>query len=151
MHQQSFAHRDLKLENILITHKMIPKIADFSFALYFDGKTLCTVYCGSFPYFAPELVMNKPYNPILYDIWSLGVCLYIITNDSFPFKFKDETKMLESQLNKTWKFKPKTEKLFSANYKSLVRKMLEPDISARITTIGISRSSWVANEQSNIG
>lgn len=47
MHNRfSIAHRDLKLENILITRNWVPKLADFSFSVFYDGRTLHTQWCG---------------------------------------------------------------------------------------------------------
>lgn len=143
MHSQSIAHRDLKLENILITHKQIPKIADFSFAIVFDGRNLCTDYCGSLPYFAPELLMNHPYNPLVSDVWSLGVCLYIMTNDAFPFKFTDGEAMLAKQLTNGWKLKQRVEKGYSPSFKALLSRMLLVDTSARITAQEIATCEWL--------
>ena len=67
MHHKSIAHRDLKLENILVDHDNVPKLADLSLAVYFDiddlhrdGENLCTNHCGSLPYFAPtNFELNK--------------------------------------------------------------------------------------------
>ncbi|KAH9395285.1 PREDICTED: testis-specific serine/threonine-protein kinase 2-like [Rhagoletis zephyria] len=147
MHHRSIAHRDLKLENILINHNNLPKLADFSFAVYFDGHTLCTNHCGSIPYFAPEMLSNAPYHPLLSDVWSMAVCIYITTNDTFPFRIGDDRAMLAAQLAKAWKFRTRTEQTFSEAYKSLIKAMLQPDPAKRIRTEEILRHSWITTEQ----
>lgn len=55
MHNKSIAHRDLKLENLLLTLDLTPKISDFSLSIIWDQKTLATSWCGTPPYFAPEI------------------------------------------------------------------------------------------------
>ena len=52
------AHRDLKLENILLNRYGQPKISDFSLSLIWDGKRLATDWCGTPPYFAPEILQG---------------------------------------------------------------------------------------------
>ena len=125
----------------------MPKLADFSFAVKFDG-TLCTRWCGSIPYFAPEVLSNLPYNPLVSDVWSAGVCLYIITNDTFPFIYKEghEHAMLESQLARKWRFNSRTERTYSEPYKQLMRGMLNPNVDERIRTDQVSRHKWIATK-----
>lgn len=150
MHHRSIAHRDLKLENILVNHLNLPKLADFSFAVYFDGHTLCTNHCGSIPYFAPELLSNNAYNPLLSDVWSMAVCIYITTNDTFPFRINDDKAMLAAQLTKNWKFRPRTEQTFSESYKALIKAMLTPEPAKRIRTEEILRHPWIFTEQKDV-
>lgn len=61
LHEQHVAHRDLKCENVLITSDDNAKITDFSFGITFpSGSNLCTTYCGSAAYAAPEVSL-RPY------------------------------------------------------------------------------------------
>ncbi|XP_071982652.1 testis-specific serine/threonine-protein kinase 6 [Engystomops pustulosus] len=86
LHEQHVAHRDLKCENILITSDNNVKLTDFSFGITFPhGSKLCTTYCGSAAYASPEVLQSIPYDPRKYDIWSLGVILYIMVTGKKPF------------------------------------------------------------------
>ena len=146
MHSRRIAHRDLKLENILLTQNFNPKISDFSYALKFgpnDPKS--TSFCGSLPYFSPELLMRQPYNPLISDIWSLGVCFYIMLNDGLPFKLGDDKLMLKKQLTKDWKFKTKVDVKLTEGLKSMIRKMLEPNVDLRITAEQLMNEDWIKN------
>uniref|UniRef100_A0A8C1ES32 non-specific serine/threonine protein kinase n=1 Tax=Cyprinus carpio carpio TaxID=630221 RepID=A0A8C1ES32_CYPCA len=47
-------------------------------------------FCGSAAYTPPEVIMGMPYDPKKYDIWSLGVILYVMVTGSMPY---DETNL----------------------------------------------------------
>jgi serine/threonine protein kinase len=75
MHSKSIPHRDIRLENILVTSKLRPKLSDFSYAVECDKNTLSHTFCSSLPYFSPKIFQRKPCNPVICDVWSLGVRL----------------------------------------------------------------------------
>ena len=45
---------------------------------------------GTPAYMSPEVFQEKPYDPFLSDIWSLGILLYTFLNGAPPFKEKDK-------------------------------------------------------------
>ena len=85
MQSNRVAHRDLKLENILIDDNLNLKIADFGFACHKQIESLKS-YRGTFTYMAPEIKEGKVYNGSKVDLFSFGVILFIIVNGIFPFK-----------------------------------------------------------------
>jgi serine kinase len=148
MHAQYIAHRDLKLENILIDKYGQPKLTDFSYSLVcakdeIGNVQLSRTFCGSLPYIPPEVLQEHEYDPRAADVWSLGVCLYVMLNDGLPFKFHEITVMLQSQLTKDWKFKSRVANQVSDVAKDLVSRMLDPDVKARITTVEIIGHPWI--------
>jgi len=86
MHEKGYAHRDLKLDNILMdpTSKNI-KIIDFGFSLQATALNKLSVYCGTPHYMDPDLVRKQPYNALAADVWAAGVILYIILVGKLPF------------------------------------------------------------------
>uniref|UniRef100_A0A8C2I5A9 non-specific serine/threonine protein kinase n=1 Tax=Cyprinus carpio TaxID=7962 RepID=A0A8C2I5A9_CYPCA len=91
LHKMDIVHRDLKCENILLTAEEQVKITDFGFAhCVQDPSELSRTFCGSAAYTPPEVIMGMPYDPKKYDIWSLGVILYVMVTGSMPY---DETNL----------------------------------------------------------
>lgn len=73
-----FYYRDLKCENLLLDVNNTIKISDFGFARRFELGEMCRTFCGSAAYAAPEILQGIPYEPTGYDVWSMGVILYIM-------------------------------------------------------------------------
>jgi len=109
MHGKGVAHRDLKLENILVDDQMNLKVADFGFATFRNVGKLKS-YRGTMTYMAPEIKYGKVYDGFQVDMFSTAVILFIIVQGTFPFKEakKDEyyynllyTGQIEKYFNKT--------------------------------------------------
>ena len=145
LHSNRIAHRDLKLENILLTQNYDPKISDFSYATMFgpNDPPLSTLFCGSLPYFSPEILLRKPHNPLISDIWSLGVCFYIILNDCLPFRVGDDRQMVAKQLDRDWKFRSHVAQRLTQPLKSMIKRMLEPDVQLRVTAQQLKDDPWI--------
>ena len=70
--------RDLKCENVLLDVDNNVKLSDFGFSRPQKPEQLSRTYCGSAAYAAPEVLQGIPYHGSAYDVWSLGVILYIM-------------------------------------------------------------------------
>ena len=133
MHNNKVAHRDLKLENLLIESNLDTKIADFGFASNSNIHELSS-YRGTLTYMAPEIKEGKQYDGTKADVFSLGVILFIIVQGIFPFK---EARLEEyfygllfaGDTDTYWK-KVHGEHL-SAEFKDLVLSMFNYDPSKR--------------------
>merc|ERR1711908_55858 len=86
-HSLSIAHRDLKLENLLVVGDVV-KIADFGLAnlMKVCEQNHLETMCGSPHYAAPELLgAGAPYNAARSDVWSCGCILYAMLTARLPF------------------------------------------------------------------
>jgi serine/threonine protein kinase len=87
-HENSVVHRDIKLENIFIKNKEgLPNIvlADFGFSSIAPIEHELYDHPGSPAYAAPELFKGIPYLGVKSDIWAIGVVLYVLFTEEFPF------------------------------------------------------------------
>ncbi|KAJ8912567.1 hypothetical protein NQ315_006639 [Exocentrus adspersus] len=147
LHGKNIAHRDLKCENILLSRRFNVKLADFGFARFCvdsdNRRILSQTYCGSAAYAAPEVVNGTPYNPKLSDVWSLGIILFIMLNASMPFDDSNLRKLLKDQMTKNWVFRSRVRETLSSSSKSLVRHLLEPDLTQRLTLDRVIQHEWL--------
>jgi len=77
-HNHGVAHRDVKLENIVVdSHLKNAHLIDFGLCSFFEiqngRETLSTDRCGSIEYLAPEILKETPFEATKVDAWSFGV------------------------------------------------------------------------------
>ncbi|KAH3661881.1 hypothetical protein OGAPHI_006060 [Ogataea philodendri] len=91
IHSIGLAHRDLKLDNCVISKEGIVKIIDFGSAVVFQypfSNTLIEAQgiVGSDPYLAPEVCVFNKYDPRPVDIWSTAIIYCCMMLKKFPWK-----------------------------------------------------------------
>lgn len=118
LHSLGLAHRDLKLDNCVLTKDGILKIIDFGSAVIFkypydqygnqkDSIQPCHGIVGSDPYLAPEVLKNSnSYNPQPVDLWSIAIIYCCMTLKRFPWKIpsadKDNSFKLYAMEDDNW-------------------------------------------------
>jgi len=90
-HRQRVFHRDLKLENALISEgadKRRPslKICDFGYSKSTAYNSAPHTTVGTPAYIAPEVLSRKEYDGEKADVWSCGVTLYVMLVGAYPFE-----------------------------------------------------------------
>ncbi|KAI7900994.1 kinase-like domain-containing protein [Cokeromyces recurvatus] len=163
MHQKLIVHRDLKLENLLLSKDRDIIITDFGFANRFliaKEDYLMTTSCGSPCYAAPELVINQNdennnnnsnnnntnYVGTAADIWSCGVILFAMLCGYLPFD-DDPTNPQGANINALYKYIISTPleipKTISLDATHLLRRMLVPDPKKRCKMEELKNHPWL--------
>lgn len=93
MHELGIAHRDLKLDNIMVNGSESIRIVDFGLSTMFDpddtGPQLRDKV-GTAHFMAPEILSDKSYNSKV-DMWALGVvCYMLFSQGKKPFEGSNE-------------------------------------------------------------
>ena len=139
LHDNKILHRDIKLENIMISKKekdnesgeelFWVKIIDFGTAKIFEKNKKEKDVVGSSYYIAPE-VLKQNYNEKC-DTWSVGVILYMMLVGRAPFDGKDDEEII-SKIN-SGEYNSKEPRLLkhSPEVRDLVSKLLQKDLSRR--------------------
>lgn len=143
MHEHNIAHRDLKLENFLLSKSNVPMLSDFGFAAE-GAKTMIQnsimrgTKCGTAGYMSPELMMLKKgqkYDAKTVDIFAMGVCLYEMLQMKKPFENETVVKL----------YKFSFESNVTQGARSLINSMLSKVPNERPNTQAVLKNRWVNN------
>lgn len=154
-HSCGVCHRDLKLENILLSEQgsQLVKITDFGMSKDIEQHSIPkTKRVGTASYMAPEVSMAgvaTPYDGTAADVWSLGVILYVLVCCDYPFGFDGpggaSTHHVLARVAKgKFQFPDQVSSgvSLSADLKSLVMGMLTVDTSQRLTIAQAAAHQW---------
>ena len=98
-HSYGIAHRDLKLDNILMTSEddnADIRILDFGLGKIIGPGETCNEPYGTVLYCAPEIILRQPYTKNV-DSWSIGVISYILLFGKIPF-YDDNKNVLRKKI-----------------------------------------------------
>jgi serine/threonine protein kinase len=161
LHSQGIVHRDLKLQNLLLTDKERTsdlKVCDFGLSAQiprnrvdWGDKEAVKAYrgladkWGTPQYFAPEM-LKKAYGPQV-DLWALGVVLFQLLVGRLPFNAPSNQELFK-QIERS---PDHLRKLFalaewrgvSESAKDLVAKLLHPDPCHRLNADEALTHEWI--------
>ena len=133
IHSKGIAHRDLKLENLLLTEDNIIKIIDFGLSHEFNGKDLLKTKCGSPSYASPELIAQPFYDGFKSDIWCCGIILYAMLCGYLPFDGDEDKDGKDVLFKNIIEGNLEFPKFISELAKDLIIRLLNVDAKERIS------------------
>jgi len=144
------AHRDIKLDNILLDERDQVKLTDFGFANLADTDDAADIYdvvsntfCGTTPYYSPQLVMKQAYNPYKADVWAMGVVLYALLCGRFPFHYGDPKTFRTEQLDYPNYIRTRYNVDLSGPARALIEQLFQPNEQKRLTMKEVLQHEWL--------
>lgn len=156
MHAHNVVHRDLKLENILLSDERdargrsgAVKLIDFGLARFREANAPLRTICGSPLYIAPEILEletsaneEQCYSTAC-DMWSVGVILFALLSGYSPFDHEDEAQLYQNIRNGIYHLEPGVWDFISNPAKSLVAGLLETDPKERLSAEQALAHEWI--------
>ncbi|KAF9972017.1 serine/threonine-protein kinase KIN2 [Actinomortierella ambigua] len=145
-HRNSIVHRDLKIENILISKSGNIKIIDFGLSNLYSTRSHLSTFCGSLYFAAPELLNAKVYTGPEVDVWSFGIVLYVLVCGKVPF---DDQSMpaLHAKIKRGYVEYPSW---LSSDCRHLLSRMLVTQPSQRATMAEVLAHPWMNKSYDSI-
>jgi MAP/microtubule affinity-regulating kinase len=137
-HENDIAHRDIKLENILINEENKVKIIDYGFSTIMPVDRKAKIFCGTPSYMAPEIVGRREYLGHKADIWALGVLLFVMLAGLFPFKGVNDRELYRKIGRGVFHFPD----CISAQARTLIKRMIVVDPGKRMSAAEILEDPW---------
>ena len=145
IHDNNFAHLDIKLENFIAleTQPIQLKLIDYATCHpLFLNKMKLQVGVGSRGYTAPEA--HNGYYHVNSDIWSFGVCIWCITTGVMPFGSSDKA---------DYTFPTCTHLLYRSHFTALqfkiLRRMFKRKPECRLTIEEFQKTPWDSKSETS--
>ena len=138
LHSQNIAHRDIKIDNMLLDRNRDLKLVDFGLSTKYPDDNLLDQPCGTVVYAAPEVLQGREYHGMLADVWSSGIVLYGMLSGYLPFGEQDD----EINRINIISGKIRYPNYFSDCVKDLLMHMLDLDPMTRYTLQEVRSHPW---------
>lgn len=146
LHEKGIAHRDLKLENLVLRSKdddTSIKVVDFGLAAHVSNAALMSNQCGTPNYVSPELVTATPPYGVHVDMWALGVIAYVLLAGFPPFNAEDDDDLYADIKKGEFTFDDEFFGAISDDAKDFISKLLVKDVAARLTADHAMLHPWI--------
>ena len=151
MHRRGVAHRDIKLENLVMdgSAQRRVKICDLGYSKQL-ALSQAKTKVGTASYLAPEVVHDSNYDAFGCDVWAIGVCLHVMLARQYPFndprhQNDDRTTVrnLIKYYNGELKYQPPAS---SAACQDLMKRLLAPHHQDRIRLEEVVLNEWFCTD-----
>eukprot|EP00039_Didymoeca_costata_P001433 m.52492 g.52492 ORF g.52492 m.52492 type:complete len:744 (+) comp10796_c0_seq1:308-2539(+) len=143
-HSKDVVHRDVKLENLMLDAFGNCKLIDFGLAVYLDRGPQEFGMAGSPAYIAPEILDYKEYGKPV-DMWSAGVCAYMMLSGTMPFNGDDTEEMYAEIRECQLEFPGFEWANVSEAAQSFISALLVRNPDNRLTVNGALQHAWIVN------
>jgi len=145
LHSIDLVHRDVKLDNFLLenwSNEARIVLADFGLSQRLRKYDALSHPCGTLGYTAPEVVKAEPYS-LNCDVWSLGVCMFIMLVGYPPFEVDTEGELHALIVAGEYSLEGNEWDRISDEAKSLIRELLTYDWRSRCSAKEILDHAWL--------
>lgn len=141
LHEQGIAQRDLKLESIMLVdeNRLTTKLIDFGIApLRQNGADgLCTGFCGTRQYCAPEVASKRPHVPERVAMWSVRILPCALLARMLQFRAADSSHLRHAILHHEVQFPGAVWERWSECTRELIRALLSKNPAQRPQSRGV--------------
>ncbi|GJQ10753.1 hypothetical protein GpartN1_g2544.t1 [Galdieria partita] len=139
-HERGVAHRDLRLDNLMLDNDGNLKITDFGHAGVFKKgwDLFSTTLVGSLYHLSPEQIKGVCYSGEKIDVWSSGVVVYCLLVGQPPFRANDVSELLNDIVQGNYELPCD----LSPEAQELIRSLLQVDPEKRPTCREVLTMKW---------
>ena len=144
LHENGIAHRNLKLDNILLTKNNTQiKLIDFGLSTFYSKDSLLSSPVGAIVYCPPEMHLSQSYSGELSDIWNAGLVLYSMLCGYLPFHDDNEDINIKHIISGFYQIPS----FISEKCAEVIKKCLEIDPCKRICFKELINLKWIKNDK----
>jgi calcium-dependent protein kinase len=144
-HQQGIAHRDLKLDNVLLESDAADariKLVDFGLSAHYQDVLLAHDVVGTWIYMAPE-VIGGSHLPDACDMWSIGVIAYLLLSGRPPFEGSTVEELKFQVRHGKYNFSNPAWRNISKRGKNFIKRLLVRNPQERMSAEEAQHHPWL--------
>jgi len=149
LHSIDIVHRDVKLDNFLLenwSNDARIVLADYGLSHRLRRNDSLKHPCGTLGYTAPEVIKSEDYD-LNCDIWSLGVCLFVMLCGFPPFEGDTQAELRDLIVAGDYSLEGREWKHVSKSAQDLVRSLLAYDRHARHCAQDVLDHPWLSDTE----
>ncbi|KAJ8973434.1 hypothetical protein NQ317_016717 [Molorchus minor] len=159
LHKHDIVHRDIKMENILLTNNpddpadpFFLKLSDFGLSIikkwnWYPRNVKKNIVVLVFTCVTPEMLLQHTYSELC-DVWAIGIILYMLLFGKYPFFSTKENELIYKICKCDPKLPPPSG-IISSDVIDFIKSILQKDPVNRITAIEMIKHPWLQDHRFN--